>query len=456
MTAATVPYDWIKEMPRSLLERDGVPLFGHAPPFPWDLFQKNINNLFQTENLSLHPRAAEWRSPQELTEGIDQPVILSFNVEPMSGPVYWLLSKNDVSCLMSWLLTHSTTPAKTIQEPSFQEGFYQFLAIECCHLISISQFDKTLTPKLIAEQPLPDATLLSIDVGIGYQNQELRGRLILSEEFYHSWKEYYANRNVSISISNALAEKIKLTVRLEAGRVNLTQAEWNQVNPGDFLVLDFCSIQPPNNKGRVILVVNGIPLFRGKYKKGDLKILELPLFYEEDVPMATRKPDEESENIDESFTESSEMSFFDDVTDDSHFDETTTDDHTHTDNTTEIATDDHTHTDDHSEIATEDKTTSDTTIEEATEEPTSDTTTDNPIEAKKVDLNEIPLTLKIEVGRLQMSVKKLLEIQPGNMLEIDVHPEDGVDLVINGTCIGKGELIRIGEMLGVRVLDLIS
>ena len=68
--------------------------------------------------------------------------------------------------------------------------------------------------------------------------------------------------------------------------------------------------------------------------------------------------------------------------------------------------------------------------------------------------DEIPLSIVIEVGRLQMSVQKLLDLQPGNLLELNVRPETGVDLVVNGRRIGKGELLRIGEVLGVRILDI--
>ena len=53
-----------------------------------------------------------------------------------------------------------------------------------------------------------------------------------------------------------------------------------------------------------------------------------------------------------------------------------------------------------------------------------------------------------------MSIQKLMELEPGNTLELDIHPESGVDLVVNGRRIGKGELLRIGDHLGVRILDI--
>ncbi|MEI8366630.1 MAG: type III secretion system cytoplasmic ring protein SctQ, partial [Parachlamydiaceae bacterium] len=71
-----------------------------------------------------------------------------------------------------------------------------------------------------------------------------------------------------------------------------------------------------------------------------------------------------------------------------------------------------------------------------------------------LSVDEIPLSVVIEVGRIQMSVKKLLELQPGNMLDLDIHPESGVDLVVNGKRIAKGELLRIGDVLGIRIMEL--
>lgn len=67
---------------------------------------------------------------------------------------------------------------------------------------------------------------------------------------------------------------------------------------------------------------------------------------------------------------------------------------------------------------------------------------------------EVPLNVVVEVGRVQMNVEKLLALEPGNLLELNIHPEQGVDLVINSKKVGKGELIRIGDNLGVRILEI--
>lgn len=69
-------------------------------------------------------------------------------------------------------------------------------------------------------------------------------------------------------------------------------------------------------------------------------------------------------------------------------------------------------------------------------------------------LASLPVNVVVEAGRIKMTLEKLLQLQPGELLELEVKPEESVDLVVNGQCIGHGELLRLGEALGVRVLEL--
>lgn len=75
-------------------------------------------------------------------------------------------------------------------------------------------------------------------------------------------------------------------------------------------------------------------------------------------------------------------------------------------------------------------------------------------EKKASTPQDIPLNIVVEVGRLQMPIKTLMELKPGNLLNLNIHPESGVDLIVNGCRIGKGELLQIGETLGIRILEL--
>ena len=47
-----------------------------------------------------------------------------------------------------------------------------------------------------------------------------------------------------------------------------------------------------------------------------------------------------------------------------------------------------------------------------------------------------------------------MALQPGNLLDLDVRPENGVTLVANGKVFGQGELILIGDNVGVRITEI--
>lgn len=62
--------------------------------------------------------------------------------------------------------------------------------------------------------------------------------------------------------------------------------------------------------------------------------------------------------------------------------------------------------------------------------------------------------LVAEVGRLNISLHQLLELQAGSLIEIPMRPEQGVDLMRSGQRVAKAELIKLGETAGLRILDI--
>lgn len=79
---------------------------------------------------------------------------------------------------------------------------------------------------------------------------------------------------------------------------------------------------------------------------------------------------------------------------------------------------------------------------------------DTVAEKKPISLQDVPFEITVEIAKISMPLSHLKELQPGNFLELPVIPEQGVNLTINGNVIGKGELVFLGERLGVRVLEL--
>lgn len=67
---------------------------------------------------------------------------------------------------------------------------------------------------------------------------------------------------------------------------------------------------------------------------------------------------------------------------------------------------------------------------------------------------DIPVQMVVVMGRKAVTVKDLLGLRMGQVIEMDKMPAEAVDLVANGKIIGKGELVEVDGKLGVRVLKL--
>lgn len=412
-------YDWLKQLPSAVFQHDRKPLFGASPPFPWENLNEICRDTFLLPHLKIEPINQEWRSDEALLNGLGtHPIALRFKVPPLEGDVRWVMSQGDVETLMQLLLSKKADLFKFLDR-DFVEGFHNFLAAEAVHAIQQLDWDKELNPSLSASRDLPTETAFTIDVSIGTPDKKIYGRLFLSPTFLDSWRNRYADRSLSTYLRSPLAEKIQIPVQLIGGKTVLTRKELASIRLGDWVLLDHCSLDSDSDKGRVLLTVNDHPLFRARLKQGSLKILEYPLSLEAEVPVNTDH--DEDDDLD-----------FGDETDFSEFEEESVDE----------------------KIPAEDEEETPAHKDEEAPIPTQMAPPQAPGGKKAIDPSELPVTIHLEIGRLQMSVQQLLQLEPGNALELNIRPEDGVDLVVSGKRIAKGELLRVGDAIGVRILDI--
>lgn len=71
-------------------------------------------------------------------------------------------------------------------------------------------------------------------------------------------------------------------------------------------------------------------------------------------------------------------------------------------------------------------------------------------------LMDIPLQVTVELGRTKRSVKEILELSSGSIIELDKLAGEPVDILVNNRLIAKGEVVVIDENFGVRVTDIVS
>lgn len=71
-------------------------------------------------------------------------------------------------------------------------------------------------------------------------------------------------------------------------------------------------------------------------------------------------------------------------------------------------------------------------------------------------LLDIPLQVTIELGRTRLSIRKILELGPGSIIELDRMAGEPVDLLVNDKVVARGEVVVVDEYFGVRILSLVS
>ncbi|MBS4024773.1 MAG: flagellar motor switch phosphatase FliY [Clostridia bacterium] len=71
-------------------------------------------------------------------------------------------------------------------------------------------------------------------------------------------------------------------------------------------------------------------------------------------------------------------------------------------------------------------------------------------------LLDIPLQLSVELGKARKTIKEILELASGSVIELDKLAGEPVDILVNGKLIAKGEVVVIDENFGVRVTDIVS
>jgi flagellar motor switch protein FliN/FliY len=78
----------------------------------------------------------------------------------------------------------------------------------------------------------------------------------------------------------------------------------------------------------------------------------------------------------------------------------------------------------------------------------------SPVEEGAISIKDTPLKVTVELAKISMTLEKLTSLQTGNFLELSTSLEGPINLTVNGKKIGKGELISLGETLGVKILEI--
>jgi flagellar motor switch protein FliN/FliY len=69
---------------------------------------------------------------------------------------------------------------------------------------------------------------------------------------------------------------------------------------------------------------------------------------------------------------------------------------------------------------------------------------------------DIPVQLTVELGRTKISIRNLLQLAHGSVVELDGLAGEPMDVLINGTLIAQGEVVVVNDKFGIRLTDIIT
>ncbi len=69
---------------------------------------------------------------------------------------------------------------------------------------------------------------------------------------------------------------------------------------------------------------------------------------------------------------------------------------------------------------------------------------------------DIPVRLTVELGRTKITIKQILQLAQGSVIELDGLAGEPMDVLVNGCLIAQGEVVVVNDKFGIRVTDIIT
>lgn len=380
----------IKKVSSIIEESLSIPMWGKIPSFPWDPFCTALKETFKLPSLSLSQLQADWKNHEELLKGLGDHPVITSLMMAPLSPSLFWVMAKEDIEKLTKKLIDKEEK-RTFSDEDFQKGFFRFSFLNVLNAADHLKIYEGLSPKLHSSH-LSKEKAYCIDIQINLSNETLLGRLICPLDFHRIFTSHFSSKPFTLDYVDS---SLELTLKVQVGSVKIATSEWQEVRTGDFVILDQCSYHPNTKQGSLIITLENTPLFIAKNKHHELKILDYVLYEQEDSFMmedTTDNHEEEDSFEEEEFEEEEEI------------------------------------------------------FEESAP-------IDSPVE-QVISFKDIPLSLCVEVAHIKMSLKQILSLKPGNTLELPISVEHGVNITLNAKIVARGELLQLGDLVGVKISEI--
>ena len=69
---------------------------------------------------------------------------------------------------------------------------------------------------------------------------------------------------------------------------------------------------------------------------------------------------------------------------------------------------------------------------------------------------DIPVQMAVELGRTKITIKNLLQLAHGSVVELDAMAGEPMSVFVNGTLIAQGEVVVVNDKFGIRLTDIVT
>ena len=384
---------FLKKIDEALFLHDEIPLL-RGESFDLKAISEALKKELGWKDFEITFQKMAWDKTENIFQSFGtNPFQLCLSLTPLIGSFYWIIGQNELNEIITNSFAEESK-AKNLSV-SLKEGFSRYLAIRALNLLQKQKsLFQGLNFKIIEHAKIQTKNALCIDFKITINQKTVFSRLALTPDFRISWNQHQHSQP-SLFFSS-MKKNLQLPLSFILAETTLTATQLETIQKGDFLLLDKIYFDPKTNIDRVKVQLHSIPLFQVKLKKEKMEIIDFAQLEENIMPDSQNSPKPE-------------------------------------DSTKELT-----------EPEKEESLTK--------EEP--QTTATAPKKSEAISIKELPLTLTVELAKMQMPLSEMTALQPGNSLELPSSVEEGVSLCVNGKKIAKGELIHIGEKLGVRILEI--
>ena len=388
---ALFPWNWLEELDPAFLDLEGIPLSAAPKGFSLEKFEKNLCEKLKVQGV------VEILDPIPLEEHKEGEKGIEFSVPGLAGTFALVISRSELEELLLHLLNGKREGSISDE---YLTPFWNFVidTLKGAFVESFTDANPPTVQQLGEGIPATPALQYPLEFTIG--KQTFSAKIVTSREFIQEWRKSDLKNSRNNRLADLLKARIEIPLDVVIGGIELPRSDWKSIEEGDTLLLDHLTYNPGAEKGDALFFFQEHPLFRIKAKTGAIKIIEqakgVKIFMPLEPSASLEKKDEEKDR-----------------------------EQNETENEDEIGP-----------------------------IPEGDVSAPKVVRDDPVSLHDLPLQIRIEMGRFKLPLNQVLELQEGNILKVDVDPRKGVDLVVEGKVIGRGELVQIGDLVGVRITDL--